>query len=505
MNIESLCFCILFVLITGIITYVSARQTKDTQSFYTGGKRITSFQNGMAIAGDAMSAGAFLGLTGLVYNKGYDGVVYAIGYATGMPLVLFLFAEKIRRLGKYTFSDVVHAKLGGSAVRIFGGLATLVIVLFYLTAQLAGAGQLVGLFFGLNYYDSVIIMTILMVVYVNFGGMQATTWVQIIKAGTMLFAGSLMTFLVFHIFDFKISSLLHAAVAQREAGTALLAPLTLPNSPASSISLGITLMAGTAGLPHVLMKFFTVSDVRKARWSVFWATGLMSYFYVITGILGFGAMAILSHNPRYLDAHGTIMGGGNMVALHLAHAVGGDILLGFVSAVAFATVLAVVSGLTLSGAAAVSHDLYGAVRAGTGNGRSEFLLSRIATIVIGVVAMCLAFMFRNQNVAYMISLAFSIACSSTFPVLFLSIYWKKLTVAGAVWGGSSGLMTAVAMTIMGPSVWVSVFGYKEPLITLDPPTLVSMTVAFVVSTLVSLAFKPRIVEATSENAVLQVM
>lgn len=488
MNIASLSFFVLFVCITGLITYRASRQTRDSHSFYTGGKRITAFQNGMAIAGDALSAGAFLGLTSLVYNKGYDGFVYAIGYTTGMPLVLFLFAEKIRRLGQYTFTDVVHARLGGAEVRIFGGIATLVIVLFYLTAQLVGAGQLVGLFFGLNYYYGVIIVTLLMIAYVNFGGMQATTWVQIIKASVMLFGGSVMTFLVLDVFDFNPSGLLHAAVAQRSAGTALLAPVVLPHSPASSVSLGLTLMLGTAGLPHVLMKFFTVSDVKKARWSVFWATGLMNYFYVITGVLGFGAMALLSHDTRYLDAQGAIKGGGNMVALHLAHVLGGDLLLGFMSAIAFATILAVVSGLTLSGAAAVSHDLYGAVRSGRDDGPSEFLISRLATILIGVTAMCLAFMFRTQNVAYMISLAFSIACSSTFPILFLSIYWKRLSVAGAVWGGASGLVTAIAMTIMGPSVWVAVLGHKAPLVALDPPTLVSMTMAFLVSVLCSRPF-----------------
>ncbi|GBQ20183.1 acetate permease [Gluconacetobacter sacchari DSM 12717] len=445
----------------------------------------------MAIAGDALSAGAFLGLTSLVYNKGYDGFVYAIGYTTGMPLVLFLFAEKIRRLGKYTFTDVVHARLGGSAVRIFGGIATLVIVLFYLTAQLVGAGQLVGLLFGMKYCDGVILVALLMVAYVNFGGMQATTWVQIIKAAVMLFGGSVMTFLVLDAFDFNMSALLHAAVAQRSAGTALLAPVTLPHAAASSVSLGLTLMLGTAGLPHVLMKFFTVSDVRKARWSVFWATGLMNYFYVITGVLGFGAMALLSHDTRYLDEHGAVKGGGNMVALHLAHALGGDLLLGFMSAIAFATILAVVSGLTLSGAAAVSHDLYGAVRSERNDGPSEFLVSRIATVLIGLIAMCLAFMFRTQNVAYMISLAFSIACSSTFPILFLSIYWKRLSIAGAVWGGTAGLASAVAMTIMGPSIWVAVLGHKEPLIALDPPTLLSMTLAFLVSVVCSLSSTSR--------------
>ncbi|OUI84106.1 sodium:solute symporter family transporter [Acetobacter tropicalis] len=489
MNIASLSFFILFICITGIITYRASRQTKDSHSFYTGGKEISALQNGLAIAGDALSAGAFLGLTSLVYGKGYDGFVYAIGYTTGMPLVLFLFAEKVRRLGKYTFTDVVHARLGGSKVRIFGGVATLVIVLFYLTAQLVGAGQLVGLFFGLNYYYGVIIVAFLMTFYVNFGGMQATTWVQLIKATVMLFGGSIMTFLVLNKFNFDLSGLLHSAVAQRTEGDALLSPIVLPHSPASSLSLGLTLMLGTAGLPHVLMKLFTVSDVRKARWSVFWATGFMNYFYVITGLLGFGAMALLSHNAQYHDSHGTIRGGGNMVALHLAHMLGGDLLLGFMSAIAFATILAVVSGLTLSGAAAVSHDLYGVVRSKENTGSSEFLVSRIATILISLVAMCLAFLFKTQNVAYMISLAFSIACSSTFPVLLLSIYWKSLSVAGAVWGGCVGLLMAIAMTVMGPSVWVAVLGHKEPLVSLDPPTLLSMTAAFSVSIIVSLFLK----------------
>lgn len=481
---------ILFLTVIGItliITWWAAKRTTSTRDFYTAGGRITGFQNGLAITGDALSAGAFLGLSALVFNSGFDGVMYAIGYTTGLPIVVFLMASKLRKLGKYTFTDVVCSQLSGSSVRIFSACASLIIVSFYLIAQMVGAGQLVQLLFGIEYNYAIVLVGVLMVVYVIFGGMMATTWVQIVKAVLMLAVGVTISLLVMAQFGFSFSELLRQSVAVHPGQANILYPQAFSKDPLSGISLGIALMLGTAGLPHVLMRFFTVPDAKAARSSVLWATVFMNCFYAMIFIIGFGALALLRTHPEYLDAKGALLGGGNTAALHLSHLLGGDIMFGAVSAIAFATILAVVAGLTLSGASAISHDIYGAMfKKKTADTADEMRIVRIATVSLGTLAVVLGIAFRTQNVAYMISLAFSIACSSTFPVLILAIYWKKMTSFGAVLGGSVGLISSLLFTVLGPSVWVKVLGHAQPAFPIDPPALVTVPLAFAFCIIASL-------------------
>ncbi|HVW50854.1 MAG TPA: cation/acetate symporter ActP [Trinickia sp.] len=480
------CFAI-FVAATLLITYWAAKRTKSADDFYAAGGEITGLQNGLAIAGDFMSAGAFLGLTALVYSRGFDGIVYAVGYATGMPVVVFLLASRLRKLGKYTFADVVSTRLSERPVRIFSACASLCIVSLYLIAQMVGAGQLIKLLFGLDYIYAEFLVGFLMMLYVAFGGMVATTWVQIVKATLLLLGGFVMAALVMRAFGFDFAALLGAAVRVHREGSAILSPRFLAKDPISALSLGLALMFGTSGLPHILMRFFTVKDARAARSSVLWATVFMNTFFALVFVIGFGAIALIASNPAFLDSAGKPLGGGNMVAIDLARAVGGDALLGFISAVAFATILAVVSGLTLAGSSAVSHDLYACLfRKGRSDERAELRVSRASTLVLGVVAVALGIAFQSQNVAYMIGLTFSVACSSTFPVLLLALYWRGLTTWGAVSGGAVGLLSAVLLTIAGPAVWVHVLGHASPLFAVDPPTIVSMPLAFAACWLVSL-------------------
>ena len=502
MNTTAIALFLSFVLVTLGITVWAARRTRTASDFYAAGGQLTGLQNGFAIAGDFMSAGAFLGISGLVFATGFDGLVYAVGYATGLPIVVFLLASRLRNLGRYTFTDVVSFRLGQAPVRIFSACASLIVVALYLIAQMVGAGQLIKLLFGLDYLYAEVLVGGLMICYVMFGGMVATTWVQIVKAVLLLIAGTLVATLVLAAFDFNFAALLAAAVKVHPKGETILAPQFLAKDPVSAISLGLALMFGTAGLPHVLMRFFTVRDARTARTSVFWATLIMNYFFALLFIIGFGAVALVAGKPEFVGANGALLGGGNMAAIHLSQAVGGPALLGFVSAVAFATILAVVAGLTLAGASAVSHDLYACVfrRGASGNSgatsaansadkaadeKREVWVSKVATLALGVVAVLLGIAFQTQNVAYMVSLAFAVACSSTFPVLLLSLYWRGLTTAGAVAGGSAGLAAAVLLTVLGPTVWVKVLGHAAPLFTIDPPTILTMPLAFAVCWIVS--------------------
>lgn len=486
-NSIAILFFMIFVAATLIITYWAAKRTRSADDFYAAGGEITGLQNGLAIAGDFMSAGAFLGLTALVYSRGFDGLVYAVGYATGMPIVVFLLASRLRKLGKYTFADVVSTRLSERPVRIFSSCASLCIVSLYLIAQMVGAGQLIKLLFGLDYIYAELLVGFLMMLYVAFGGMVATTWVQIVKAALLLIGGIVMVYLVMQAFGFDFGALLQTAVRVHPESTAILSPRFLAEDPVSAFSLGLALMFGTSGLPHILMRFFTVKDARAARSSVFWASVFMNTFFALVFVIGFGAIALVASNPAFLDAAGKPLGGTNMVAIHLAQSVGGNALLGFISAVAFATILAVVSGLTLAGSSAVSHDLYACViRKGRADERTELRVSRACTLVLGVIAVVLGIAFQSQNVAYMIGLTFSVACSSTFPVLLLTLYWPGLTTRGAVLGGSLGLISAVLLTVAGPAVWVHVMGYPKPLFRIDPPTIVSMPLAFAACWLVSL-------------------
>lgn len=476
---------IVFVLVTLCITYWAARRTKTTKDFYAAGGGITGFQNGLAIAGDYMSAASFLGIAGLVYLSGFDGLIYAIGFLVGWPIVLLLIAEPLRNLGKYTFADVASFRLQQKPIRILAASGSLVTVIFYLIAQLVGAGKIIEFLFGYSYQTAVIGVGILMTLYVTFGGMLATTWVQVIKAVLLLSGASLMALLVLIQFGFSFDSMFAAAVGVHSKGAAIMAPLTQkPDviSAISAISLGMALMFGTAGLPHILMRFFTVRDAVQARRSVFYATGFIGYFYILTFIIGFGAIVLLANNPNYI-ADGKLIGGTNMVAIHLSNALGGDLLLGFISAVAFATILAVVAGLTLAGSSAISHDLYATLvlkgdKSPEGQ-KKEMRASRIATVVLGIIAVLLGIVFEKQNVAFMVGLAFCVAASANFPILLLSMFWRKLTTRGAVIGGSLGLFSALFLVVIGPTVWVDAFHNETALIPFKNPALFSMSIAFI--------------------------
>ncbi|MDD3770672.1 MAG: cation acetate symporter [Sulfuricurvum sp.] len=486
LNMSAIIMFLIFVGATLGITYWAAKRTKTAKDFYTAGGGITGFQNGMAIAGDYMSAASFLGISALVYAKGYDGLIYSIGFLVGWPIILFMIAEQLRNLGKYTFADVASYRLQQTPIRTLAAFGSIVTVILYLIAQMVGAGKLIQLLFGLDYEVAVILVGVLMILYVTFGGMLATTWVQIIKAFLLLSGATFMAVAVMAHYNFNFESLFATAV-EMKGTTDIMAPGGLVSNPISAISLGIALMFGTAGLPHILMRFFTVADAKEARKSVFYATGFIGYFYILTFIIGFGAIVMVFQNPQYLDVAkqaidggAPILGGDNMAAIHLSHAVGGDFFLGFISAVAFATILAVVSGLTLAGASAISHDLYASVlRAGRADGLMEMKVSKISTVALGIVAIFLGIAFESQNIAFMVGLAFAIAASANFPILFLSMFWSKLTTRGALIGGSLGLATAAVLVILGPTVWVDVLGNAEAIFPYKYPALFSVTAAFV--------------------------
>ncbi|MDY0037901.1 MAG: cation acetate symporter [Zoogloea oleivorans] len=497
-----------FVAGTMFITKWAASKTKSAADFYTAGGGITGFQNGLAIAGDYMSAASFLGISAAVMANGYDGLIYAIGFLVGWPIITFLMAERLRNLGKFTFADVAGYRFQQTPIRAFAASGTLVVVAFYLIAQMVGAGQLIKLLFGLEYWMAVVIVGALMMVYVLFGGMTATTWVQIIKAVLLLCGASFMAFMVLIKFGFSPEAMFAKAVeiktglALKDAklieeaaktgkdiavlaaakGDSIMGPGSFVKDPISAISFGMALMFGTAGLPHILMRFFTVPDAKEARKSVGWATVWIGYFYILTFIIGFGAITFVLTDPTFLDAKGVLKGGGNMAAIHLANAVGGNVFLGFISAVAFATILAVVAGLTLSGASAVSHDLYATVfKKGNADSAAELRVSRITTIVLGIIAVVLGIAFEKQNIAFMVSLAFAIAASANFPVLFMSVLWKDCTTKGAVIGGFLGLIASVALTVVSPSVWEVTLGNPKgsAWFPYTSPCLFSMTIGFV--------------------------
>jgi cation/acetate symporter len=490
-----------FVVGTLFITKWAAAKTKSAADFYTGGGGITGFQNGLAIAGDYMSAASFLGISAAVMASGYDGLIYSIGFLVGWPVITFLMAERLRNLGKFTFADVAGYRFQQKPIRIFAASGTLVVVAFYLIAQMVGAGSLIKLLFGLEYWMAVVIVGALMMIYVLFGGMTATTWVQIIKACLLLAGVSFMAFMVMAEFGFSFEALFAKGVAVKaqlainggktaeEAaviGQALMGPGGFIKDPISAISFGMALMFGTAGLPHILMRFFTVPDAKQARKSVLWATTWIGYFYILIFIIGFGAITLVLTNPEFSDVvKGVIKGGGgssNMAAVLVAKAVGGNVFFGFISAVAFATILAVVAGLTLSGASAVSHDIYATViKKGNADSASELKVSRATTLALGVVAVTLGILFEKQNVAFMVSLAFAIAASANFPVLFMSVLWKDCTTKGAVIGGFLGLISSVGLTVVSPSVWEATLGNPKgsALFPYSSPALFSMAIGFI--------------------------
>ena len=492
-NVSAIAMFLVFVIATLGITKWAAGKTKSTADFYTAGGGITGFQNGLAIAGDYMSAATLLGITSMVYFKGYDGFIYAVCFFIGWPIILFLMAERLRNLGKFTFADIASYRLDQNRIRTFAAIGSLTVVCFYLIVQMVGAGQLIQLLFGLEYNVAVAVVGILMMVYVTFGGMTATTWVQIIKACLLLGGGITLMLLTLSQFGWSLDTLFAKAIESHKMGEKLMAPGSLMADPVSAFSLSLGLLFGTAGLPHIMMRFFTVPNAKEARKSVFYATGFIGLFFLVTIILGAGAITIVGTNPAFFEGGqvgGKLIGGGNMPVMHLAKAVGGDVFLGFLSAVAFATILAVVSGLALAGASAISHDLYARViKKGTASSQQEMKVTRYASVFLGLTAIGLGIAFKDQNVLFLVALAFGVASSVNFPVLILSMYWKGLTTRGALWGGIAGLVSAVGLVILSPTVWVKILGNKAAIFPYDHPAIVSMSLAFFVTWLMSVTDK----------------
>ncbi len=487
MRVEAIVLFLIFVGATLAITYWAARRARLAQDFYAAGGHIPPVQNGLAIAGDYMSAASFLGISALVFSSGFDGLIYSVGFMVGWPVIVFLIAERLRNLGRYTFADVVSFRLAPTQTRVLSAIGTLTVIAFYLIAQMVGAGTLIETLFGLPYVYAVIIVGALMIIYVAFGGMVATTWVQVIKACLLLGGATFLAYKVLETFSFSPEALFRAAIDAHPKKASIMAPGNLVTDPVSAVSLGLALMFGTAGLPHILMRFFTVADARDARTSVLYATGFIGYFYILTFIIGFGAITMVMNDPSYfhVNADGTynkvtgLIGGTNMAAVHLSNAVGGPVLFGFISAVAFATILAVVAGLTLAGASAVSHDLFASVFAkGRLSEDREVAISKTAAVVIGIVAIFLGYIFEKQNVAFMVGLAFSVAASCNFPVLVMSLFWKGTTTRGVAVGGFLGLASSVLGVVLGPSVWVKTLGFASTPFPYDNPAIFSMAIGF---------------------------
>ncbi|AGZ38028.1 acetate permease (plasmid) [Pseudomonas sp. VLB120] len=479
MNWHAIGMFMVFVVFTLGITRWAALRTRSASDFYTAGGGISGLQNGLAIAGDMISAASFLGISAMIFMAGFDGLLYSLGIVAAWPIILFLIAERLRNLGKYTFADVVSYRLEQTPIRITAAFGTLIVALMYLMAQMVGAGKLIELLFGISYFQSVMLVGVLIICYVTFGGMLATTWVQIIKAVMLLSGATFMAFMVLRHFNFSTEAMFAGAAEVHAKGMAVMAPGGMLSNPIDTISLAVGMMFGTAGLPHILMRFFTVKDANEARKSVLYATGFIGYFYLLLIAIGFGTIVIVGTESAFRDADGAIIGGGNMVAVHLAQAVGGSLFLGFISAVAFATILAVVAGLALSGASAVAHDLYACViRKGQASEKEEMRMSRIATLVIGVLAVILGLLFESQNIAFLSGLVLAIAASVNFPVLFLSMFWKGLTTRGAVAGSVFGLFSAVILLILSPVVWVNLLHHDRALFPYSNPALFSMTLAF---------------------------
>lgn len=479
-NTTAIVFFFVFIAATLGITGWAARRTKTASEFFAAGSKVTGFQNGLALAGDFMSAASFLGIAGLVALSGFDGLIYSVGWLVGWPVVTFLIAEPLRNLGKYTFADVVAYRMKQVPVRVASAISGLTVVTFYLIAQMVGAGSLVTLLFRLPYEVAVVAVGIVMLLYVLFGGMIATTWVQIVKAVLLLGGASVLAIIVLSKFGMNPLRLFDAAA--EKYGAATLAPGKLVTSPVEAISLGLALMFGTAGLPHILMRFYTVPDAKAARSSVFYATGFIGLFYLITFILGFGAAVLVGR-----DTVKSIGKGGNMAAPLLAEAVGGTAFLGFISAVAFATILAVVAGLTLSGAASLSHDLWvHVVKKGEANEDEQVKIARYATVALAIVAIGLGILFKGQNVAFMVGLAFAIAASANFPALLLSMVWRGFSTAGAVASMITGTVSAIVLIALSPTIQIDLLKHATAPFPFKNPGLFTMSLSFAAGFIASL-------------------
>ncbi|MET9920364.1 cation acetate symporter [Streptomyces sp. NPDC059605] len=493
-----------FVAATLGITVWAGRQTRSAADFYAGGRQFTAFQNGLAVSGDYMSAASFLGIAGAIALFGYDGFLYSIGFLVAWLVALLLVAEPLRNSGRYTMGDVLAYRMRQRPVRTAAGVSTIVVSIFYLLAQMAGAGVLVALLLGITSDAGKILIVslvgVLMIVYVTIGGMKGTTWVQMVKAVLLIAGALLMTFLVLLKFDFNISDLLGTAAAKSGHGAAFLEPGLKYGATGTSkldfLSLGIALVLGTAGLPHILIRFYTVPTAKAARKSVNWAIGIIGAFYLMTIALGFGAAALIG--PAEIKAKNPA---GNAAAPQLAEylggvgSTGGAVLLAVISAVAFATILAVVAGLTLASSSSFAHDIYAnVIRRGKATEKEEMRAARWATVLIGAVAIVLGAFARDMNVAGLVALAFAVAASANLPTILYSLFWKRFTTQGALWSIYGGLASSVILVLFSPVVSgnpkTSMFkGVDFAWFPLENPGLISIPLGFLLGWIGSLLSK----------------
>ena len=486
-NVSAILIFVSFVAASLGITWWAAKRTHSTREFYTAGGKITGMQNGFALAGDFMSAASFLGVTGLIFIGGSDALLFVIGVVVSWAFILFAFADRMRNLGRYTFADIVAYRLQPERLRMLAAAGTLAVAIPYLIAQMVGAGSLIETLFGLPYYVAVLIVGGLMTVYVAFGGMLATTWVQVVKAVLLLVGATALFLLAMAHFGFDFNALFAQAAEVHPRGQVILRPGGLYGDPVSVVSIALAFVCGTAGLPHVLMRFFTVPDAKQARRSIGYAVVFIAYFQALIVVVGFAAIALLVGQTEYVDESGRVAGAANMVSVYLARVVGGEIFYGLIAAVAFATILAVVAGILLSASAAVAHDLYAKViRRGEISDHAEMTISRIVTVVLGVVTIGLSLWFRNINVGVLATIALAVAASVNFPAIFLALYWKNLTTRGAIAGGLTGLVVVVVLIVLSPTVWVNAFGNETAIFPYAYPTLFSVSAAFAVTIVVSL-------------------
>ncbi len=477
MSIVTISFFLGIVGLTLFVTYLAAKKTSSASDFYTAGGGLKGWQNGLAISGDYLSAAAFLGVSGAIALSGFDGFFFSVGYVVANLVVLYIIAEPLRNLGRYTLADMITARFNEKRVRAAAALSTITIVILYMIAQLVGAGALIQLLFGIDYWIAVLIVGIMMTIYVLFGGMGATSWVQIIKACLLLFGTGLMSFLVLRHFDYSIINMFDKVSQATEHGDNFLNSGVKYTNGFDSISMLIALVLGTGGLPHILMRFFTVKDARTARTSISWTTWITSIFFTLTIFLGFGAAAFVGVKD-IMAANAA----GNLAAPLLAEYLGGNVLLSFICAVAFATILAVVSGLVLTGASAISHDLYGEIlKKGQLTEKQQMLAARVGSIVLAACSILLALGAQSLNVSFLVSFAFCIAASANLPVILYTIYWKRFTSTGAIAATVTGLVSCLVLGALSPNVWnlegTAIF-VGEALFPLTNPAIITVPLGF---------------------------
>ncbi|MEM1103105.1 MAG: cation acetate symporter [Pseudomonadota bacterium] len=486
-NIYAIAIFLAFITLTLFITRWAATLTKSQDAFFTASGGVPAWQNGLAIAGDFMSAATFLGITGLMFAVGYDAYILSIGILIGWPIMLMLICEPFRNLGKFTFVDVVTFRFDSEKLRLLAGLTSLTVVVFYLIGQMVGAGKLIELLFGIDYAVAIIVVTALMISYVYFGGMLATTWVQMVKAGLLLAGGFYLCVALLAKFGFSLDGVLMASASTHPSGDKFLAPGGwLKGDFFNATSVALTMCFGIMGLPHILMRFFTVRDAAAARKSVTYATLLMVFFYGFILVIGFGSVALIWENPAYYDAPGVVRGGGNLIAIHLADALGGDVMLGFMSAVTFATILAVVAGLALAGSAAISHDILPVLMKDGGlSPERQLQVSRLSVFAIGAAALLLGLLFETQNIAVVTAVALAVAASVNFPILIMALHWGGMTARGAIFGGLAGLGLSFILIVLSKTVWVDLLGAEKPIFPYVYPTIAAMPTTFLATIIAS--------------------